>query len=319
MCPKPITCTSKRKQDLRLALAWNLSAQSHKPEVADFMANYAYEVLLQSGLIYDGIFFDNFHTSISYLKTDYAGNPVQIDADGDGKPDDPATLDAAWSAGVYRLIASFRKLVPYGLVTGHLDNRPPQSAALAAFNGESLNGDAPKIREGFESFGTLWETLGDWFNQGQAPGITMVQSSPPLQVAYGYGYMATSAAPVGVQAFAQTFYPNMRFGLAVALMTDGFSTYDFGDTSSPVNWWYDEYDFSLGYPLGPAALLAPQDESSANLLSNADFEKALAGWSLLVNTDATASAASDTTIAAEGNSSAHVNVSRASIQLARQF
>src|SRR5579862_3777265 len=132
-----------------------------RPAVADFMVNYAYQVLLQSGLIYDGIFFDNFHTTISWLKADYAGNPVQIDANGDGQPDDPAMLDAAWSAGVYRLIASFRQLVPYGLVTGHLDNRPPQAAALATFNGESLNGDAPKVREGFESFEFFRQTLDD--------------------------------------------------------------------------------------------------------------------------------------------------------------
>jgi hypothetical protein len=35
------------------------------PAVADFLANYAYQVLLQSGLMLDGIFFDNFNTSIT--------------------------------------------------------------------------------------------------------------------------------------------------------------------------------------------------------------------------------------------------------------
>ena len=281
------------------------------PAVADFMADYAYQVLLQAGLVYDGIFFDNFHTTISQPYHDYNGVPHEIDAYGTGQPTDSTILNAAWSAGVYRLIASFRKLVPYGLATGHLDSRPPQAAALAVFNGESLNGDAPKVREGLESFGTLWQTLGEWFNQGQVPGITMVQSSPPLQVAYGYGYMATAAAPPEVQTFAQSFYPNMRFGLTTALMTDAFSTYDFGDTSSLVNWWYDEYNFSLGYPTGPAASLAPAGTSS-NLLTNPNFDNGLSGWSLLVNTDAVASAATDTTIAATGNSSAHITVSQPS-------
>jgi len=281
------------------------------PEVAEFMANYTYQVLLQSGLMYDGIFFDNFHTTIPQPYYDYQGVPHEIDAFGTGKPTDPATLNAAWSTGLYALIANFRKLVPYGLATGHLDSRPPQGAALAVFNGESLNGDAPKVREAVENFGTLWQTLGDWFGQGQTPGITMVQSSPPLQVAYGYGYMASAAAPPEVQTFAQSFYPNMRFGLATALMTDGFSTYDFGDTSSPVNWWYDEYGFSLGYPLGPPASLA-QAETSSNLLTNPSFESGLAGWSLLVSTDAAASAVVDTTVAAIGGSSAHVTVSQAS-------
>jgi len=298
-----------RISDWPLPGTWLLNLTN--PAVADFMANYAYQVLLESGLIYDGIFFDNFHTTIPQPYYDYNGVPHEIDAFGTGQPTDPATLNAAWSAGLYALLADFRTLVPYGLATGHLDIRPPQAAALAVFNGESLNGDAPRVREGLESFGTLWQTLGDWFGQGHTPGITMVQSSPPLQVAYGYGYMASTAAPPEVQTFAQSFYPNMRFGLATALMTDGFSTYDFGDTSSVVNWWYDEYGFSLGYPLGPAASLARAGTSS-NLLTNPDFESGLVGWSLLVSTDAVASAALDTTVAAMGGSSAHVTVSQAS-------
>jgi len=283
-----------------------------KPEVADFMANYAYQVLLQSGLIYDGIFFDNFHTTISWLKTDYTGNPVQVDANGDGQPDDPATLDAAWSAGVYRLIATFRQLVPYGLVTGHLDSRPPQTAALAAFNGESLNGDAPRIREGYESFGAFMQTLDDWFGKGQQPGISMVQSSPPLQVAYGYGF--TNSAIPDTQTFAQTFYPNMRFGLGIALMTDGFYTHDFGDTSTTVNWWYDEYDFYLGYPVGPATRIGTTPSPPpTNLLTNGGFESStVSPWHTFYGSGGVASTALDTGIAAEGNASAHVTVSSAS-------
>jgi uncharacterized protein (TIGR03437 family) len=282
-----------------------------KPEVADFLANYAYEVLLQSGLMYDGIFFDNFNTAISWLKTDYAGNPVQIDANNDGQPDDPATLDAEWSAGVYRLIASFRKLAPYALVTGHVGTSPPQTASLAAFNGESMNGDPPKVREGFETFDMLWQTLGDWFSQGQQPGVSLLQSSPPLQVAYGYGFMATQVELAATQKFAQAYYPNMRFGLGTALMMDGFSTYDFGDTSSPVNWWYDEYDFNLGFPLGPAVnidVIPP-----VNLLVNGGLESgSLSPWQTFYGSGGKASTVLDSTIAAEGNTSARVTVSATS-------
>jgi hypothetical protein len=90
------------------------------------------------------------------VKTDYAANAVTINANNDGQPDDPATDDALWSAGVYRLIASFRKLAPYAMVTGHLSARPPQAGSLGAFNGESMNGDPPNVREGYESFDTMW-------------------------------------------------------------------------------------------------------------------------------------------------------------------
>ncbi len=280
------------------------------PDVADFLANYAYQVLLQSGLAYDGIFFDNFSTSISWKKTDYAGNPIQIDANNDGQPDDPAWLDAAWSAGVYRLIASFRKLVPYGVVTGHLGNRPPQAATLAAFSGESMNGDPVKVREGVESFGTMWQTWNAWFTQGQLPSVALLQSSPPFQVAYGYGFAALNTTTPALQAFAQSFYPNMRFGLATALMQDGFSVYDFGDTSTPVNWWYDEYDFNLGYPLGSATRIGAQGLAPPNLLANPGFESAtIAPWTTIVSGGGKATFAVDTSIAAEGDSSVRMTVS----------
>ena len=286
-----------------------------KPEVADFLANYAYQVLLQSGLVYDGIFFDNFNTSISWLKADYAGNPVQIDADGDGKPDDPTTDDAAWSAGVYRLIASFRKLAPYAFMTGHLGARPPQTAALAEFNGESLNGDPVQVREGVESFGTMWQTLGDWFDQGQLPSIAMLQSSPPLQIAYGYGFMANQVALPATQTFAQSFYPNMRFGLGTALMHDGFSVYDYGDTSSAVNWWYDEYDFNLGYPIGPAMRIGGSPSlAQTNVLTNGSFESSsLSPWVTTSGNGGKVSAVIDNSIAAEANSSARITVTSVSV------
>ncbi|HWB85121.1 MAG TPA: carbohydrate binding domain-containing protein [Bryobacteraceae bacterium] len=282
------------------------------PAVADFLANYAYHVLLQSGLVYDGVFFDNFSTSISWKKTDYAGNPVQIDANNDGQPDDPAWLDAAWSAGVYRLIASFRKLVPYGVVTGHLGNRPPETAALAAFSGESMNGDPVKVREGVESFGTMWQTWNAWFTQGQLPSVALLQSSPPLQVAYGYGFAALNTTTPALQAFAQSFYPNMRFGLATALMQDGFSVYDFGDTSTPVNWWYDEYDFNLGYPLGGAKRIGAQGPAAPNLIANPGFESpSIAPWTTILGGGGKATFAIDDVIAAAGNSSVRMTVTTA--------
>jgi len=282
-----------------------------KPEVGEFLAQYAYQVLEQSDFAFDGIFFDNFHATISYLTKDYLGNPVQIDANGDGLPDDPATLDAAWAAGVYHLIATFRHLVPYGYTSGHLDQRPPDPAALAVFNGEAMNGDVPKVREGLMSFGAFWQTFQSWFKQGQPPPITMVQSSPPLQIAYGYGFAPLNAIAPAAAAFGQTYYPNMRFGLVAALMNDGFSTYDFGDTGSPVNWWYDEYGFNLGQPIGPAARVVDSHAPTANLLANGGFESSLSGtWQLNVTNDGQASAVAgvDNLISAEGNASARITV-----------
>ena len=62
------------------------------PQVAELVAQYAYQLITQSDLAFDGIFFDNFQLTISGFTTDALGNPVQIDANGDGQPDNPAVL-----------------------------------------------------------------------------------------------------------------------------------------------------------------------------------------------------------------------------------
>ncbi len=281
-----------------------------KPEVALAVANFTYQQLLQSGLAYDGVFFDNVFLTISWFNTDALGNPVQIDANGDGIADDPVTLDAAWRAGVNLEIDTFRQLVPWGYLSGHL-TEPADPQMTALFNGDSLVFDAVNVREGSMSFGDFWNIYQNWFSQGLSPVIAQVQSGPPNIISYGYGYQPMQTLPASTIAFAQTFYPNMRFGLATALMNDGFFTYDFGDTECCVNWWYDEYDFNLGVPLGPAVRVGAG--AGSNLVTNGGFENGLAAWSYFVDNDGEASATVtvDNSMAAEGAASALVNVASA--------
>ncbi len=124
--------------------------------------------------------------------------------------------------------------------------------------------------------------------QGQPPVITAVQSSPPNQIAYGYGYSPLSAALPSTIAFGQNWYPNMRFGLGITLMNNGYSIYDFGDTTSPVTWWYDEYNFNLGTPVTPATLIGAGPGS--NQIVNGGFNNNLSPWTLNVTSDGSAAA-----------------------------
>ena len=91
----------------------------------------------------------------------------------------------------------------------------------------------------------------------------MVQACPPNQLSYGYGYFPLKALLPSTVAFAQGWYPNMRFGLALTLMGDGFFGFDFGDEGPPVTWWNDEYDFKIGTPIGlPAQVAAPAETAN---------------------------------------------------------
>lgn len=223
-----------------------------KPEVAEFFAQSAYRLLLKSDFLVDGVFFDQFNTTIQQPFSDCYGNVVQIDSNGDGIADDPVALNAAWKAGMYAMVNAFRKLAPNAYVMGHIVEAPPDREALAAFNGIALQFFPQTVREGQMPFARLWDLYKSWESQSVSPAMNMIQACPPNQLTYGYGYDPTKTMLPSTIAFAQSFYPNMRFGLGLTLMGNGFFGFDFGDSAPPVTWWYDEYDFNLGYPIGPA-------------------------------------------------------------------
>ncbi len=73
-----------------------------RPEVADYQAHYAYQRMIDNGLMYESCFFDNFMTSQSWQAHGIYDRPVQLDGNDDGKPDDPKAFDRAWREGVFR-------------------------------------------------------------------------------------------------------------------------------------------------------------------------------------------------------------------------
>jgi uncharacterized protein (TIGR03437 family) len=279
-----------------------------KPAVPQFLAQLAYQKTSQGNFAFDGIFFDSFGTAIPQPYTDCYGNVVQIDSDGDGVADNPASLNAAWSAGEYAMVKAFRSLAPNAYVSGHVLESPTQPQSLAGFNGTSIEFYTQSVRDGQAAFGALWDLYQAWENQAVGPTMTMVQACPPNQLSYGYGYQPLNALLPSTIAFAQGFYPNMRFGLGLTLMGNGYFGFDFGDEAPPVTWWYDEYDFNLGFPIAPAT--QPGSGQAANQLVNSGFENGLSGWSLGVFNDGQghATAVADQTVAADGKSSAHIAI-----------
>jgi hypothetical protein len=245
-----------------------------KSYVAEYQAQFAYQKLVDSGMLLDGCFFDNFFTTESWLKADIWGNPVQIDANEDGVPDDPAWLDAAWHDGVYHELNTFRELMPNAFASGHLP-RPPQTEFSTIFNGDSIGFLSPETADGTVPFSQFWAAYQPWWTIGRAPVITMVESAPPFQIGYGYGYSPQNTIPASTLEFARTYYPYMRFGLTFALMNDGYFAHEFGDTWHGNNWWYDELDFDLGLPSGPAQQVSVAGVSNVNLLTNGGFEAPL--------------------------------------------
>lgn len=301
--------TGKRIEVWNGAYRLNLT----KPEVASYQAQFAYQRFLDKNLCMDGTFFDNFFTSQSWVTKDMWGNAVQIDANGDGLPDDPAWLDAAWKAGVYAELQEWRRLMPHAYATGHLPD-PAAADTGAIFNGDSIGFDAPGAKDGRYTFPSLWENYHGWWQRGRTPLITMVESGPPFEIAYGYGYQPYDAIPASTLEFARTYYPYMRFGLGLTLMNDGFFAHEFGDTWHGNDWWYDELDFNLGQPTGPHFRVDMGLAPTTDPIVNGGFEQDLApGWTNWVNTTTGAAAtfSRDTSQASAGGASCHASITNA--------
>jgi len=285
-----------------------------KPYVAEHQARYAYQRILDSDLMFDGCFFDNVMTTQSWLRHDIYGNPVAIDADEDGVADDPEALDAAWKAGVLAEIRLFRELMPHAIVSGHAMNiAEPGIAEL--FNGTSIGFWTTDVIEGKRSFDDLWDRYQAWLERVPPPPVTMIESSPPDQISYGYDYRPLEKIPPTTLEFARTYYPYVRFGLAFTLLGDGYFAHEFGDTWHGNDWWYDELDFDLGRPLGPAARIDVGEGPGPNIIENGSFEDDLgATWRLSVNTaqGCAARVARDTSDAAVGAVSARVEITATS-------
>ncbi len=283
-----------------------------RTEVAEYQACYAYQSWLDSGFQADGVFFDNVMTTQSWLTEDIYGNPIEIDADEDGIADDPDVLDAAWQAGVLHEIETFRSLMPHAIVSNHsTDIHEPGIAEL--FNGISIGFRTANVLEGEQSFAEVFDEYRDWLRLARPPRTTMVESSPLDDIAYGYDYDPLSKIPPSTLEFARTYTPWMRFGLAFTLMDDGYFAHEFGDTHHGNDWWYDELDFDLGYPLGPAGRVAiPGFEPGPNQIVNPGFEQPIAWpWNFWADTGSgcAATLTRDTAAAApEGVAAARVDV-----------
>jgi hypothetical protein len=261
------------------------------PEVVEFNVKRLQKTILESDLLFDGAFFDSFIVDASISKTDCYGKPIQIDADEDGVPDDPATLDAAWRSGLQDMVRLWQESMPGAYVTGHLSKGADELGTL--FDGDNLGFMCVDVIDGRTTFGYAWDRYHGWSKGLPGPNITVIDTGAPNELGYGYGVYSSFqepelSIPSDVLEFTRTWYPTMRFGLAFALMGDGLYERHFSDVLYCEEWWYDEFDFRLGAPLD-TFYYSPTVNSSIPspqpILPEGDFESTSLGWQLTAAPD----------------------------------
>jgi hypothetical protein len=199
--------------------------------------------------------------------------------------------------------------MPYALATGHVPGAG-EAGVADVFNSDSIGFMTADVLNGDRPFIDVWEHYHAWSDSPLMPDITMVESSPHDQIAYGYGYRPLGNISASMLEFARDYFPYVRFGLALTLMNDGYFAHELGDTWHGNVWWYDELDYALGNPLGEYIRVS-LGTSRENLLINGSFEDPIANeWELSVNTEfgAEATLTREETGVAVGFASAHVQI-----------
>lgn len=200
----------------------------------DYLPQFVAEKIKGSGL-FDGVFYDNTWGDIAWL------NGGNIDLDNDGRRDDAARADLLWQQGVSKLLDNTRRLAGNDFII--MGNGRTYSGYQDKLNGMML-----------EAFPSAWESSGDW------------AGSMASYFRYQTASLSPKVSTVNVTDKNSANYRHLRFGLASALLGDGFFSFDYDITDHGQTWWYDEYEVSLGPAESPAYnLLSSSSQMQAGL------------------------------------------------------
>ncbi|MBI5077352.1 VCBS repeat-containing protein [Candidatus Falkowbacteria bacterium] len=212
----------------------------------DVLPQFVQTELMNSGY-WDGVFFDNVWDDISFL------NEFNIDLNQDGKAESPSELTEKWKQGMKELLFNTRNSVG--------------SDKLIFGNGgdyyyQYLNG---VLYEHFPEKG--WSAMMAKYRFIDDNAV------PP----------AAGILNVNVDnTYKKDDYKKMRFGLASALLDDGYYSFDNGDETHREIWWYDEYETGLGAPAGEAFDVLSGAKKFSDGVWRRDFKNGLV---ILNNTD----------------------------------
>ena len=203
--------------------SWMLNVTDSAPLVNGqrwntFLPQFISQRLMSSGL-WDGVILDNTWDNISYFVADY-------DLNGDGQKEESAAADAAWQAGMRTIISNTRSMIG--------------GNKLIIGNGTVVYGP---LLDGviFENFPNV-----SWDQEAYQYRTT------PNGSQGNYHILNSTTANSGNRAD----YRAMRYGLATALLGDGYYSFDDGDQNHGQTWRYDEYDISLGNSTNSARQVA---------------------------------------------------------------
>ena len=125
---------------------------------------------------------------------------------------------------------------------------------FSALNGVLAEDEIDRIIEGKVDFEDFLARYFRWTRETRKPCVTMIVCQPQtIQAdAWYWSKIKYKERQAVLEKLRLGDEQTMRFGLATALMSDGYFGYDCGMAGRGNWWWYKEYDAPLGHPRGPA-------------------------------------------------------------------
>jgi len=242
---------------------WTPDPDVQAPETwAMFAARLAEERCSQAD--WDGIVVDRVENSESFLVDENKPLSRSIDSKLTNKPvtDDYAAFDKAWVAGVRDFLTRTRvRLGSDKAIVGN--NAAPHYELLNGSNLENFPRFDPAVLPTMlykDSYTAYWNHGRSFYDRWALSG-----ARPNYSTIMTYDYEPTPIGTESPRPAGKPDYQKMRFGLATALMSDGFFTYQLRVWGPREGlFWFDEYDNAgkgkhyLGQPISDQRLaLAP--------------------------------------------------------------
>ncbi len=221
-----------------------------EPRTAEFLAGRVPPRI--DGLGLDGFFvdcmFDHFDSWAVEIES---RKKVRIDADGDGKEDSSESLNAAWRSGKLALLKALRRELGEEVFLMVNAQRAAEYAKPFA-NGNYLEDYVDYMSTINWDWKSVLDLYREWCRAPHQPTCTTINSTS----LYWPEYESPRRLPVDecaeVLDRGYGVLSSMRFGLATALMGDGFFGFDLNTRWRGQHWWYAEFDAPLGDPRGEA-------------------------------------------------------------------
>ncbi len=193
-----------------------------------------------------GTFIDCMAPSFDWWACEIAtGKGYEIDADGDGKADKRAWLDATWQKAKLDMARQVREAIgPDGVFMGNQAGRE----TFDVINGILLEDYLDYVLDGKRDWRGVLDDYLFWTGTPHRPNITTIVSSSGVEPPFEAYETLSKAEQEKLLESGRKREQRMRFGLATALMGDGYFAYDLHTRWRGQKWWYPEYDAPLGYP-----------------------------------------------------------------------